>query len=246
MPIHDWSRVKSGIFHDFHHSWIAHLRDILNESILPSGFYALSEQVTSAYGPDILTLESSQLTSTEGNATSDWTGPGIATLAASPPQVAFTEQLETLDWQRTVVIRHVSDDRVVAMIEIVSPGNKASQHHFDQFVRKSAAWIMAGYHLLVIDIQPRTPRDPRGIHAAIWRELGGESTQSDDAQPLTLVAYRADAAPSAFVQPCAVGEALTAMPLFLDSEHYIHAPLEDAYQRAFRGGPKPWRDVLER
>lgn len=24
MPIHDWTRVEAGIFHDFHHAWIAY------------------------------------------------------------------------------------------------------------------------------------------------------------------------------------------------------------------------------
>jgi hypothetical protein len=26
MPIHDWSRVDAGIFHDFHHAWIEQLK----------------------------------------------------------------------------------------------------------------------------------------------------------------------------------------------------------------------------
>ena len=27
MPVHDWSRVDAGIFHDFHASWITHLME---------------------------------------------------------------------------------------------------------------------------------------------------------------------------------------------------------------------------
>ena len=26
MPIHDWSRVDAGIFHDFHHAWIEQIK----------------------------------------------------------------------------------------------------------------------------------------------------------------------------------------------------------------------------
>ncbi len=44
MPIHDWTRVDAGIFHDFHTVWIGYLRTALNEGLLPEGYYALAEQ----------------------------------------------------------------------------------------------------------------------------------------------------------------------------------------------------------
>jgi hypothetical protein len=31
MPVHDWSRVGPGIFHDFHCAWIVEIRNVLNE-----------------------------------------------------------------------------------------------------------------------------------------------------------------------------------------------------------------------
>jgi hypothetical protein len=33
MPIHDWSRVDAGLFHDFHQSWIVALRNGLNSGL---------------------------------------------------------------------------------------------------------------------------------------------------------------------------------------------------------------------
>ena len=30
MPIHDWTRVPAGIFHDFHHGWIEEAKRALN------------------------------------------------------------------------------------------------------------------------------------------------------------------------------------------------------------------------
>jgi hypothetical protein len=38
--------------------------------------------------------------------------------------------------QNSIAIRHVSGDSVVAMIEIVSPGNKSTVKHFQDFLRK--------------------------------------------------------------------------------------------------------------
>ncbi len=26
MPVHDWTRVEAGIFHDFHHAWIEEIK----------------------------------------------------------------------------------------------------------------------------------------------------------------------------------------------------------------------------
>ena len=57
MPIHDWSKVIAGIFHDFHVGWIIELRIALNAGILPTGYYALAEQVTQPFGPGVLTLQ---------------------------------------------------------------------------------------------------------------------------------------------------------------------------------------------
>ena len=40
MPVHNWKRVQSGIFHDFHTAWIGELRRVLNSGLLPPEFYA--------------------------------------------------------------------------------------------------------------------------------------------------------------------------------------------------------------
>ena len=41
MPIHDWTRVPSGIFHHFHGMWISELCKSLNAGLLPTRYYAL-------------------------------------------------------------------------------------------------------------------------------------------------------------------------------------------------------------
>src|SRR5215475_14466095 len=49
MPIHDWSRVPSGLFHDFHQSWSIRIKDALNAGRLPDGVEALVEQRAGQY-----------------------------------------------------------------------------------------------------------------------------------------------------------------------------------------------------
>ena len=57
MPVHDWSRADDGTFHAFHTAWITHLSEVLNEKMLPDGYYALPEQHTGRrWIADILTL----------------------------------------------------------------------------------------------------------------------------------------------------------------------------------------------
>ena len=57
MPIHDWTLVDDGLFHDFHQSWTVALRNALNSGVLPADYFALVEQHTDGPLPDMLTLE---------------------------------------------------------------------------------------------------------------------------------------------------------------------------------------------
>ena len=42
LPVHAWTRVTAGTFHDFHNAWIAELRHALNGGVLPAGHEACS------------------------------------------------------------------------------------------------------------------------------------------------------------------------------------------------------------
>ena len=44
MPIHDWTRVDAGLFHDFHQRWTVSLSNALNAGVLPADYFALVEQ----------------------------------------------------------------------------------------------------------------------------------------------------------------------------------------------------------
>jgi hypothetical protein len=147
--------------------------------------------------------------------------------------------------QRKLVIRHSTDDRIVALIEIVSPGNKASRHALRTFVEKAADALYRGYHLLILDLFPPGPRDPHGIHGALWAEIADGNYRQPVEQPLTLAAYSADQVKTAYVEPVAVGALLPDMPLFLEPEEYVNVPLEATYAGAYHGVPQRWRRVLE-
>jgi hypothetical protein len=237
MPIHDWTRVSAGIFHHFHSRWVPEISDVLNDGRLPTGYYALAEQVTGPIGPDVLTLQ----TSDNSNGTPVAGSVGVL---EKPPRVRLVQQCEAdlyLKKANRVVIRHSSDDRIIAIIEILSPGNKSSQHAIEEFLDKVWSAIDQGIHLLLVDLFPPTKRDPQGLHALIW---GDEAPTPPSDMPLTLAAYHATPMRSAYVEPTAVGQTLIDMPLFLDRGHYIPVPLEATYDAAWRGVPERWKNVI--
>ncbi len=251
MPAHDWTQVDDGIFHNFHLSWVSRIYDELNAGLLPDNYYALAEQHAGETIPDILTLHRRDADATRDGiaSTSSPNSPGgTLLLEAAPPQVAIVTEFDTDVYprlRRTLAIRHVTDDTLVAMIEIVSPGNKSSRHAFDQFLEKVLAALDYGIHLLIADLHPRTPRDPGGIHAVIAEALGKRIDHLDPKKPLTLASYRASSDRRGYAQPLAVGEPLSPMPLFLTAESYVNVPLEETYSSAFRSIPKHLRELLE-
>lgn len=237
MPMHDWTRVEAGIFHDFHHEWISAIKRSLNQGILPEDYYALAEQVAAGFGPDVLTLQ-------DRNDPSESTG-GTATLT-QPKTKHYAEHPSGLRQRRSsvVAVRHISDDRIVAMIEIVSPGNKNSAHAFRAFVKKANELMDQRVHLLLLDPFPPGPRDPQGIHSAIWENYAGERFELPPNQPLTFVAYESADVQRAYIETLAVGDPLPDMPLFLAPEFYVLVPLEATYQAAWQYVPARWQRVI--
>src|SRR5438445_3424259 len=205
MPVHDWTRVSDGIFHDFHYSWVLEIKRALKRGLLPPGYYVMAEQFGGDLGaPDVLTLQAPN-----SNPESEGSLSGTATLTESPPLVHTRSTIARDSYarlQRSLVIRHTSDDRIVAMIEVLSPGNKSSRHAIRSFLDKAVAALDGGVHLLLVDVHPPGPRDPNGIHGAVLREIGTEEYVLGSERPLTAAAYIGGTVVEAFVAHFAVGE----------------------------------------
>lgn len=243
MPVHDWKRVSAGTFHDFHISWILEIKRALARGILPKGYYVMAEQIGGDLGTaDVLTLQENSV-----NADPEAPLAGTATLTESPPAVQSRTTIARAAYtrmQRTLVIRHTSDDRIVAMIEVLSAGNKSSRHAVRSFVDKSLAALDAGIHLLLVDVHLPGPRDPNGIHGVLLNEISTEEYAISGDRPLTTVAYNAGASIDAFVAHFAVGEPIPRMPLFLTRENYVNVPLEETYMAAWQDVPGQYQRVL--
>jgi len=130
MPMHDWTRVDAGIFHAFHHDWITEIARALNRGLLPAEYYALAEQQAA----------------------------GSGTTTQTRPKTRFTAEVSDSEFYRrkksSIAVRHVSGDRFVALLEIISPGNKSSRNALHAFVTKACEFSEHRVHLLIADPFP--------------------------------------------------------------------------------------------
>ncbi len=239
MPIHDWTRVRANRFHHFHQTWTTLIAAALNGGLLPPGYLAMAEQITAGPEPDVVTLS---LPVRPGDSE-----PGGIAVEDFPPKARVRVQSDAVTYARKanrIVVRH-ADGGVVAVIEIVSPGNKDSRHAVRSFTRKAVAFLQAGVNLLIVDLFPPSRRDPQGFHKLIWDRIRDEPFELPADKPLTLAAYSAGSTITAYVEPVGVGDSLPDMPLFLTPDRYIPCPLESTYQQSWEMFPQALKGPLQ-
>ncbi|HKB03712.1 MAG TPA: DUF4058 family protein [Gemmataceae bacterium] len=241
MPVHDWTQVDAGLFHDFHQRWSVAITNALNAGILPKGYYALVEQRTGGPEPDVIAVESSRGRKAKTDRT------GTLALAAQPrTRVVYSLEPEAEAYARKanrITVRHPLGE-VVAVIEIVSPGNKGSRNAVRAFVQKAVEFLYAGVHLLLIDLFPPTRRDPEGLPKAIADEFEDKPFDRPAGQPLTLAGFDAGPPRTVYVETVAVGDPLPAMPVFVAPGLHVPIPLEPTYAATWEATPDPIRELV--
>ncbi len=173
--------------------------------------------------------------------------PDWIAVATAPPTARLIAKIQSVNYAKRadrVVIRH-GRGKVVAIIEILSPGNKDSRAALRSFVEKAADILNQGVNLLVVDLFPPTPRDPQGIHKAIWDELGDQPFVAPPGKPLIVASYIGGDIPTAYVESVGIRDALPSLPIFLSETRYIPAPLEATYQEAWTVFPALLKELIE-
>ncbi len=236
MPVHDWTRVPSGLFHHFHQDWSIEIARCLNRGLLPKGMSALVEQRAGPREADVLTVESRTTR-----------GAGVAaTLTLERPVTKIvrrtTKEIHFGRANRIVVKHHLG--RIIAVIEIMSPRNKDSRAALRDFVDKIVAFLRQGIHVLLVDLFPPTARDPFGMHKVIWDEIHEEDFSFPPGKDRILVSYETGGERAAYVEPIAVGDPLPDMPLFLATGMHIKVPLEATYNAAWDASPEEMRTAV--
>ncbi len=259
--MHDWTTVTAGVYHQFHVNWMVEIERSLNRGRLPDRYYALIEHAIDNDGdrtePDVVALDRIDKVEDGGGGVSDaGDGESSVLVANAPPQASvltrFTESRILLAKQKQISVRTVTGDRPVAVVELVSPGNKSGRRDLQRFVDKTVAALANGIHVLLLDPFPPNRLNPEGLHGLIADDLGHEAADGGafllpPETPLTLAAYDADGQgnATAYVEPTAVGRELIDMPIFLAPGRYVNVPLEETYVAAFEAVPRRWRSVIE-
>jgi hypothetical protein len=237
MPIHDWTRVPAGLFHDFHQSWSIRIKDALNAGRLPKGLSALVEQRAGPREPDVLTIERRRPSDRDNG----------SVLVSERPRTQIvrrtTKEIYAGRANRIVVRHHLG--RIVAVIEVVSPGNKDSRAALQDFVDKAIDLLRQGIHLLVVDLFPPTRRDPGGIHKAIWDKIAEEDAPVPPGKDRVLASYEIDGERAAYVEFIGVGDVLPDMPLFVAGGLHVKVPLEMTYNSTWETTPEEMRLAVE-
>ena len=200
--LHDWSRVPAGLFHDFHQSWSIRIKDALNAGRLPKGVAALVEQRAGPRESDVLAIERRpQLRGVELDG-------GVATMERPKTSYVWrSARAGFADRANRIVVKHHLG-RIIAVIEIISPGNKDSRRALREFVDKTHEYLRAGIHVMVIDLFPPTPRDAAGIHKAIWDEIEEKDFSFPVGKDRVLVSYETGAVQVAYFEVVGVGDPL--------------------------------------
>ncbi len=239
MPMHDWTAVDAGTYHHFHQDWTIELCRRLNAGVLPAGYFAMADQRVGGPEPDVTALQRQAPPNPKGSG-------GLAVLD-TPPQAKLRASSNRMMYARKanrIAIRHRLG-RVVAVIELVSPGNKDGEHSVRAFTTKAVEYLRQGVHFLMVDPFPPTPRDPDGLHAIIWEAMVGERFEArPDDKPLVASAFDAGYELNAYVEPLAVGDTLPDMPLFLEPGVYVPCPLEAAYATSWSTLPDVIREIV--
>ncbi len=241
MPIHDWTRVPSGLFHHFHQDWSIEIVRRLNRGMLPKGLSALVEQRSGPWEADVLTVERR----TKGKRTETDQSGGLLTTERPATRIVrrTAKEVYATRANRIVVKHHLG--RIVAVIEIVSPGNKDSRAALRDFVEKATDFLRKGVHLLLVDLFPPSPRDPFGMHKLIWDEILEEEFAFPAGKDRILASYEMAAEQAAYVEPIASGDVMPDMPLFVASGMHVPVPLESSYGAAWDASPEELRNAVE-
>jgi hypothetical protein len=182
---HPW--IEQNPWESFHSAWINTIVRHLNGTLLPRRFRALPNV---HLGPFVETDVASfdldpSMEAARPEASSQVNG-GLTTLW-SPPEAVQTLEIE-LPAQDVFEVRIVDDRsgmRLVATIELVSPGNKDRADHRQAFVTKCAAYLQEQVNVVIVDMV--TSRHAN-LHRELLTQLGQTANGGDD--DIYCVAYR--------------------------------------------------------
>jgi hypothetical protein len=213
------------------------LVEYLNQDVLPKDYQARPSELIIGIEPDVLLLQEADAS----NGQSQTAQPALteATLTATLPAPA--------DLPFVGVYSSYDTGRLVAVIELVSPGNKDRPESRQSFTEKILFLLHEGIHVIVVDV---ISLPAVSIRQAILERLrldGHLDYHNGDAtsERLWLSSYCAlpaeDPQPHLQVKewayPAAVGQPLPSLPFFLRTDQlWVTVDLQQTYTETIEAG----------
>ncbi|MEX1224328.1 MAG: DUF4058 family protein [Pirellulales bacterium] len=187
-------------------------------------------------------VEVDMATFDQGDAARDEVAPAgggapAAIWAPAEPTLAVETELADFDQYVVRVYDVHRGRRLVAAIEIISPGNKDRAENRNQFTAKCAALLRQGVSLVLVDLV--TVRD-FNLYAELLQLFGERDPDLGDHPPATYAAacrWRPRDAGrwlEVWNHPLSLGRPLPCLPLWLTENLAIPLDLEASYQQTCR------------
>jgi hypothetical protein len=215
----------------FHVNWAGAIADILNESLLPEGYFA---EEHAHLGPRV-EIDMAAFADAPSDSMGDVSTATLPVRTWTPPTAALVAPAAFPDLFEVLVFESEGGATLVAAIELVSPANKDRAAHRRSFAVKCASYLCQGVSLILIDIVTTRLAN---LHNEVMSLLGhGDAFALPSDFGLYAVAYRPlvrggveqiDIWPA----PLAVGRSLPVLPLALNAELCLPLDLEAAYTAA--------------
>jgi hypothetical protein len=217
----------------FYSSWATRLADALTERWLPPNYIA---EENAHLGPsveiDVGTYER------EASATGEDGGSAVATVGPKVWAPRAADGVLPSVFPDTFEVRVLSTDtgpRLVAAIELISPGNKDRATERRGFATKCASYLYQGISVIIVDIVTNRRAN---LHNEILHVMeAADVLQLPPETTLYAVAYRPLRRGSSdeievWRSPLALGQALPTLPLGLRADLVIPVDFEAAYAEA--------------
>lgn len=213
----------------FHGAWAAAIARLLNQGVLPAGYYAVP--LVDRDGPieiDVAALRE------EGGAVPTGGTAGPQAWVAPAPVLTVAVDLPAVDGVEVQVFADDGDPRLAAAVELLSPRNKDRPAARQAFAVKCVGYLQQGSSVAVVDTVTTRRAD---LNGAILSLLGVELDA--DAMPtssLSAVSYRAVAREEEPQQlqlwpaPLALGQPLPTLPLWIAPDLSVPLDLEASYR----------------
>jgi hypothetical protein len=212
----------------FHGAWAAAMARVLNQGVLPSGYYAVP--LVDRDGPieiDVAALREQGAAVAGDNASrpQPWAPPA--------PAVAVAVELPASDEIEVQVFADHGDPRLAAAVQLVSPRNKDRPQARQAFAVKCVGYLQQGSSVVAVDTVTTRRTD---LNAAILSLLGADVATALLPSGLSAVSYRAVGQEEESQQlhlwpaPLALGQPLPTLPLWIAADFSVPLDLEASYQ----------------